>query len=337
MLVLLICLAMALTAATAGAKTKVNITSWGAAGTIAFDWQFKKYSDIINAAAAGQFDFKIHPSNTLVPLKDVYQALTSGIVGMSPVWVPAHAGVFPLIEMFQLPGLSPNQSVSNKAVNALFDRYPQFEAEIDPALKHLSTQIHMGADLHSRVPIRTLADLKGKTIGCQTKSAAEALKTLGAGVAVMSNADAYAALERGVIDGTVLAWGAVQIFRIYEVANYHTLLGIAPGVSYWLANREQVWDKLSEEQKGLIMNIPSALQDTMTTSNILQVLNMTGDVVTPANGHEIITWPEEDMKKMRTTFKPFWDKWVSDMEKKGYPAREILETTLTLIDAYKYN
>lgn len=72
--------------------------------------------------------------------------------------------MFPLLDLFSLPGLFPNQATSNAVLLQLFAKYPQFEAELDPAVVRVSTQVHMRADIHSRTPIRGLAELKGKTI-----------------------------------------------------------------------------------------------------------------------------------------------------------------------------
>jgi hypothetical protein len=72
-------------------------------------------------------------------------------------------------------------------------------------------------------------------------------------------------------------------------------------------------------------------------ANVKASLYVMAKLVTPEKGHEIIRWPEADMKKMKEIFRPSWNKWADEMEKKGYPGKAILKHAEIYITAYSNN
>lgn len=324
------------TAEAAERKVKLNISAWATLAHPTSVYFSQKPGELLNALSGNKFDIRIHPSNTLVSMKDCYQSVISGITPFNLIWPSGTPGVFPLLDLFSLPGLFPNQATSNAVAMDLYEKYPQFKASFDPAVEPISIQVHMRADLHTRTPIRTLADLKGKTIGCQSPQLAEALAALGASVSVLDVSDGYTSLDKGVIDGMACAWGTVSAYRLFEVAKFHTLIGICPAPSAFLVNKKVVWDVLTPEQQALFKLQAPTLQNYITEGNVLSSMDVRYNQASPAQGHEIITWGPEDMASMRERFRPIWDKWADTMEKQGVPAKAILEDAIQLIDAYTY-
>lgn len=315
-------------------KIKINNSAWGTVdhpSTVYFSTQ---PCELLNLVSGGKFDVRIHPSYTLVGMKDGYQAVITGITPFNLIWPAATPGAFPLLDVFSLPGLFPNQATSNAVLRDLFAAYPQFEREIDPAVMRVATQVHMRGDLHTRMPIRTLADLKGKTIGCQNPQLAEALAALGASTTILEIPDAYSALDKGVVDGMAGAWGMVSASRLTEVAKYHTLLGICPAASHFLANRKIVWDRLTPDQRAVMERMEPVIQAMIAKGNVEAGMDVRFREASPENGHEIIVWNPEDRDAMRARFRPIWDKWADDMETKGLPGKAILEDAILLVDAY---
>lgn len=315
-------------------KIKINNSAWGTVDHPSTVYFSAKPCELLNLVSGDKFDVRIHPSYTLVGMKDSYQAVITGMTPFNLIWPAATPGGFPLLDLFSLPGLFPDQSTSNAVVRDLFARYPQFEQEIDPSVARVATQVHMRGDLHTRMPIRTLADLKGKTIGCQNPQLAEALAALGASTTILEIPDAYSALDKGVVDGMAGAWGMVSASRLTEVAKYHTLLGICPAASHFLANRTIVWDRLNPEQRDIMGRMEPVIQGMIAKGNVDASMDVRFREASPENGHEMIVWSREDMDAMREKFRPIWDKWAADMEAKGLPGKAILEDAIQLVDAY---
>lgn len=334
---LLACVLVSMPSARAAERPiKINNSGWATIDHPCTIWFSKMPCDLLNQVSGGRFDIRIHPSCTLVGMADSYQAVITGMTPFNIIQPSATPGVFPLMELFSLPGLFPNQATSNIVAWHLLRKYPQFERELDPGVVRVSTQIHMRADLHTRRPVRSLADLKGKRIGCQNHQVAEALAALGASVSVLDVVDMYTSLDKGIVDGVACAWGSVDAYRLYEVAKFHTLIGICPLASHFLANRSRVWDHLDENQQALMKALEPTFQDYIATGNTLSSMSVRFNHAVPGKGHELIVWSDEDMKTMRGQFRPFWDTWAADMEARGLPGKAMLEDAIQLVDAYTY-
>jgi len=107
--------------------------------------------------------------------------------------------------------------------------------------------------LHSRVPVRTLEDLKGVQI--RTAGAwVPLLEALGASPVATAGNEIYPMLERGVIDA--VEWGSPwenTFPRFYEVTSYVIMPGIhQPTAPFELQVNQRVWDAFSDEDKALV-------------------------------------------------------------------------------------
>jgi len=296
-----------------------------------FEWPAQWLEEDTN----GRVTAEIYWGGSLAAWSDFYQATQDGIIDYTWVFAPPIPGAFPLTDMCVLPGLFPNQATSNVVMNELFRLYPQFEEQFSPKVKHITTQVHMRADLHSSIPIRSLDEIDGKVVACSSALVAAALTKLGAQASQMSGADMYTAMERGVIDAVVQAWGAFEAYHMYEVANYHTPLAISPGSSHWLWCRA-TWDKFTpEEQSKLELRAPW-LQNAIVVGNVESSMFVRENLVTAEKGHEFIEWSKADMNEMRELFSPLWDEWAEEMEGMGYPGKDILRDAIRLIDGYVY-
>lgn len=289
----------------------------------------------IEEITSGRAKVKIFWSSSLVPLKDHYRALQSGLVDLAFVNTGLSPGVFPLTELFQIPGIAARIPASNLALMELFRMYPDFEKQFSSKVKYISTSQFLLSDLHSKKPIRRLKDLKGLRIGCQTAQAAQALNQLGASASTIAWTDMYMQLERGVVDGVVAAWGIVNITRLHEVAKNHTLLRLTPALAHWLFNRN-IWNKFTPEEQKKLKLLEPWINYATVTSVALTSHNMRSKEITLEKGHTTIEFPKEDREKIKKLFSPLWNKWAVKMEKKGYPGKAILKDALRLTAAYSY-
>ena len=93
----------------------------------------------VEEVTEGRAKVKLFWSNSLVPLKDHYRALQSGILDFAFVNTGTVPGVFPLTELFQIPGIASKIAASNLAFLELFKKYPEFEKQFSPKVKYIST------------------------------------------------------------------------------------------------------------------------------------------------------------------------------------------------------
>ena len=180
---------------------------------------------------------KVFYGDTVHSWKDAFQAIQSGMTDLTMLWNPILPGRFPLHELWSLPGLMPNQVTANAVMIEVISKYPQFAKQYPDTIVPLSYATHMRANLHTTVPIKSLADLKGKTIACQNSEGARMMSLLGAGTTVVVGPDAYQMAQTNVIHGIFTAWGWVKHFKLKEVAPYTTWLNLSPGSSTFIMNK----------------------------------------------------------------------------------------------------
>jgi TRAP-type C4-dicarboxylate transport system substrate-binding protein len=295
------------------------------------DWIKNRFAEI----TGGRAKVELYWSNSLVPLKDHYRALQAGIVDFAFVNTGITPGVFPLSELFQVPGIASIIAASNLAFMDLFEKYPQFEEQFSPKVKYIATCQFLLSDLHTIKPVRSLEDLKGMKIGCQTPESARAMELLGASASTIPWTDMYVQLERGVVDGVIAAWAIVNITHLHEIAKYHTLLRLSPGIAHWLFNRN-TWNKFTPEEQEKFMLLGPWLSNKTDWSVAVTSHDMRYKEITPENGQTTIELSPSDKAKIKKLFKPLWDEWVERMKSKGYPAEAILQDTLKWTEMYSY-
>jgi len=107
-------------------------------------------------------------------------------------------------------------------------------------LSYLST---IDRNVFAKKPVKTPSDLKGlKLRDSQVNSYLKTFEFLGAQPVPMSYNDVYMAIQQGVVDGASCAPDNFIDDKFVEVADYFNLIA-----------SEKTWDKLTQEQKDIIM------------------------------------------------------------------------------------
>ncbi len=291
----------------------------------------RRFAAQIEAVTGGRAKVEFFPPNSVTPFKDWLQSTGAGLLDLGFVWHPILPGKFPQMELFSLPGLAKNQTIATIVYWRLRDEYPQLGELFTPEdnVVELATFVAMGSHLHTREPIRTLADLKGKVFGAQDSAGVKVLEDLGASAAVMVGSDAYLGLQRGTIDGVLSAWGWVNNFKLNEVSTYHTLLNLNPGTYSSVMNKD-VYDKLTSEEQAHLADITPLHFLYNTTDSAAAA---TADI--PAEN--IFVLSAEDQAELAAAMKPQWGEWVDKANAKGWPGQEILDEAARLMSLYDRN
>ncbi len=298
-------------------------TSWNA-----MDRRFAKQ---LETATNGRVKVRFFPPNSVTPFKDWLQATGSGLLDIGFVWHPVLAGKFPQMELFGLPGLSPNQTIASTVYWRLREEFPQMGELFTPKdnVVDLATFVAMGSHLHTREPIRTLADLKGKVFGAQDAAGVKVLQQLGATASVMVGSDAYLGMQRKAIDGVLAAWGWVNNFKLNEVSRYHTLLNLNPGTYSTVMNRD-TWNKLTPADRAHLSDILPIYFFNNTTDSAAKA--MAG--IAPEN---VFSLGAADRARLASTMAPQRAEWVKKADAAGLPGQKILDEAVRLMTLYDQN
>jgi len=135
--------------------------------------------------------------------------------------------------------------------------------------------------IHTRVPIASLDDLKGKRIRSNNPIEASALAKLGMSPIVLPIGKTQEAISRGTIDGAATALGPLTDFGLGRVLTYHYFLRLGPGVLSILMNRRK-FESLPQAGRDAIRKYSGAwlaerIVDGYEPYTVAQVAQLTSD------------------------------------------------------------
>lgn len=291
----------------------------------------RRFAKQIEAITGDRAKVSFFPPNSVTPFKDWLQSTGTGLLDLGFVWHPVLPGKFVQMELFGLPGLSKNQTLASVVYWRLRDQFSQMGnlySDSDNVVD-LGTFVAMGSHLHSREPVRSLADFKGKVFAAQDAAGVGVLETLGASASVMVGPDAYLAAQRGAVDGVLCAWGWVNNFKLNEVTTYHTLLNLNPGSYSSVMNRD-TFNKLTQEEQRHLSDINPLYFFYNTTNSAAAAMSSI-----PAEN--IFKLDAADTDALASQMQPFWSEWVKKADAAGLPGQEILDEAVRLTKLYDQN
>lgn len=210
------------------------------------------YIPLVEKLTKGTVKIKAYPVGALVPLKEVLDALRSGVIEMALVPEGYFAGAIPVCEI--AGGLPYAFRSYEEAAFFMWNR-----GFVDILQREYAKQnVHMiplevyGAGLMTKEPVRRLEDLKGKKIRA-FGPLAEWLKECGASTVFIPGGEVYTALATGVADGAT--WGdagPMYEFKLYEVLKSYMLPDPILGAWLSIVINKNVWNKFSPEQRDQI-------------------------------------------------------------------------------------
>lgn len=291
----------------------------------------RRFGAQLEAITGGRAKMAYFPPNSVTPFKDWLQATGSGLLDIGFVWHPALPGKFPQLELFSLPGMSKNQTVASVVYWRLREMFPEMRDLFTDAdnVVDLATFVAMGSHLHTKEPVRTLADLKGKVLAAQDSGGVQVVEKLGASASVMVGPDAYLAMQRGAVDGVLCAWGWVNNFKLNEVTTYHTLVNLNPGTYSTVMNKDTYAKLTEEEKKHLADLMPVYFFNNTTDGAATAIAGIPAD--------NIFTLSPEDQATLTSEMKPLWDEWVEKADAAGLPGETILAEASRLLKLYDQN
>ncbi len=188
----------------------------------------KPFAEAVNRDAAGAVEIELFPNGALgrSPLQQA-QMVLDGVSDIGWIIASYTPGRFQENEVFELPG----QFRDLQEATTVFTRLV-----LSGRVKGYDDYHPIGLfgtapySLHSRNPINSIADIKGKKIRSSGAIEGETLKALGAVPIGMPVTEIPEAISRGTVDGTTSHPSPLFDFGIARVTSSHffTRLGIVP-------------------------------------------------------------------------------------------------------------
>jgi len=247
-------------AASAGAQEKIRAAGNFAtehSSSVAMEQVFRK--ELVRLSG-GKMDVDIFPAMQLGGAKENVDAVRSGALFMTWVGAAYLSRIVPELEAVSLPFVFPSREVAFKVVDGpvgqLIDDKLGDKGFVSLGWMELGSR----NVTNSKVPLRSLADLKGLKIRMQpNETHLASFRALGANPVAMDVKELYSALEQGVVDGQENPYSIILANRYSEVQKYLSNTGHFFDFIIIVANRKQFQAMKPEEQKAIRAAMDAAI------------------------------------------------------------------------------
>ena len=284
----------------------------------------------INKAGEGKVSIKLFPAGALGKAPEQFDLAEKGVADLTYHLADYTPGRFPLTTVFSLPFMPPSGEKVSEAMWKTFQKESKYQEEYGK-VKVLALFGHPGGHFHTvKKPINTMADFKGLKIRTANPSISKALSLWGAVPVAQPITETYQSLQLGVLDGTVLVWEGMGVFKLNEVTKFTTVADLYTMPMMIVINKD-VWEGLPGDVKTLLEST-TGLKMSKAAGKAFDDAEKPFREMTIAKGtKEIILDPAELAKMKESTFS-LREEWAAEMEAKGLPGKAILKTALEFIE-----
>jgi TRAP-type C4-dicarboxylate transport system substrate-binding protein len=177
--------------------------------------------------------------------------------------------------------------------------------------------------------VESLADIKGMKINASTPLVQEKVRLWGGVPVAVPFTDLYTALQKKTIDGIMLNWMVMELFKLNEVLNYATLPGQGTVCSGFIMNKK-TYAKLPPEGKAFIKETADKYSD-MFNQGWDKLCGAGRDRFLKTGGKEL-HWTDAALQKRAELEGPLWEKWIEDKEKRGLPGRKAVDDLYYILE-----
>jgi TRAP-type transport system periplasmic protein len=265
------------------------------------------------------------PAQLIDRVKDGVDDLTITLPGYTP-------GRFPVMEVFELPFMTNTAEVASAAA---WDYYNKYATKEFPGTKILATWVHdEGFVSTSGKPIKSLDDFKGQKIRAASRQSSKLLAKLGAtpvGMPIPAVADA---MSKGTLDGFLTAWEIIPSFKLHEVSKFHSEIDQSrPSMftaGFIMAMNQAKYDSLPADLKKVI-DANSGAQLSRTIGRYWDEATEVGRKAAKDRGNTFVQITPTETDNWVKASASLHDEWVSDMDKRNLPGKQMLQDARDLI------
>lgn len=268
----------------------------------------------------GKVAISYFPGGTLTPPAQTYDSVVKGIADLGFTVFAYSRGKFPLMEVIDLPLGYKSGTQATELINAFYAKFQPKELD---EVKILYLHAHGPGVLHSKTPIATLEDIKGKKIRA-TGLASKVVTAFGGAPVGTTMPETYDALRTGVAEGAMAPVEALKGWKWGEVVSSTTLnYASAYSTGMIVFMNKAKWAALPPDVQKIFTEVSGEWIEKQ--GRTWDEIDVEGFDFIKAKGGKIITLSKEEDAKWAEKVKPLLDEYVANSKAKGLPGEEALK------------
>jgi TRAP-type C4-dicarboxylate transport system substrate-binding protein len=290
--------------------------------------QMERWKTEVEQRTGGKVKINTFPGGTLLGAKEMMDGVIAGQAEIGCLSMAYQPGRFVVTNATSLPLGIPNARVGSRV---LLDLYEKYQPKEFAQVKVITMFTTAPTNIMSKVPVRSLADLKGLDLRA-SGGAARILAAWGANPVGMPMPATVEALQKGVVKGLYSSLEVMKDFKFAETCRYATVtdtviypFAVVMNMDAWNAlpaDVQKVIDDLKIEQADWTGNY---MDDHV--KNAVEWSKATYQV-------EFIELTQAQKQEWNALLEPIIEQYIQETSAKGLPAQAIVGDIRALIERY---
>jgi TRAP-type C4-dicarboxylate transport system substrate-binding protein len=290
--------------------------------------QMERWKKEVEKRTGGKVTVNTYPGGTLLGAKNMMDGVIAGQSDIGNLCMAYQPGRFNVTNATSLPLGIPNARAGSLVLWDLWEKYqPQEFAKV----KVLAMFTTAPTNIMSKVPVRSLEDIKGLDLRA-SGGAAQILAAWGANPVGMPMPATVEALQKGVVKGLYSSLEVMKDFKFAETCKYVTLTDTVIYPFAVVMNMDS-WNKLPKDVQK-VMDDLRIEQSEWTGEYMDNHVDEAMKWAVETQGVEVIKLTSAEKAEWDAKLQPLTDKWVGDAQAKGLPADAIVKDIRELIKKY---
>ena len=288
--------------------------------------QLERWIAEVEKRTDGKVKIDAFHGGTLLGAKNMMDGVIAGTADIGTLVMAYQPGRFVVTNATSLPFGFPSARVASLT---LWDLYTKYKPKSFSKVKVLCMYTSGPSNIMSKVPVRSLADLKGLDLRA-SGGAAKTLKAWGANQIGMPMSATPEALQKGVVKGLFSSLEVMKDFKFAEICKYVTMTDAVIYPFSVVMNMDK-WNSLPKDVQKVMEDMArehSEWTGTYMDKHIIESI----DWSKKNQGVEVITLSQAEKAKWDKLLDPIMTDWIAETNKKGYPADAIVSDIQTFMN-----
>jgi TRAP-type C4-dicarboxylate transport system substrate-binding protein len=290
--------------------------------------QMERWKEEVEKRTNGRVTVDTFPGGTLLGAKNMMDGVIAGQAKVGNLCMAYQPGRFIVTNATSLPLGIPNARVGSLV---LWDLWAKYQPDEFGKVKVLAMFTTAPTNIMSKVPVRTLEDIKGLDLRA-SGGAAQILAAWGANPVGMPMPATVEALQKGVVKGLYSSLEVMKDFKFAETCKYVTLTDTVIYPFAVVMNMNE-WNSLPKDVQKILDDLKIE-QSKWTGEYMDNHVKAAMQWAVDTQGVEVIKLSAVEKAKWDAKLQPITDKWIAQAKAKGLPAEDIVSDIKMLIEKY---